>query len=196
MRTTSTKFNCIFLACAFYAASFTTLAQDSEIEQQSPSEIPAPEILEAPNSNAELNQNRQDMTIDRLTEIIGKYTGEVNSENGSLTFSFNEVPMTLLADERANRMRIFTPIVEADQLVPEQMLAISLSNFHLALDARYALGGKMLYSTYIHPLRELTAEQVESAVRQVSSLRITFGTTYSSGELSFGGTRGGQNQEI
>lgn len=225
MRTTSVRFNSILLASAFCAISFSTWTQGSGSgsAQPSSSELPAPEVIEAPSvpeiveaptapeivtapeiieapaapkSNPDVSENRQDMTFDRLTAIIGKYTGAVNSENGGLTFSFNEVPMTLLADERANRMRIITPIVEADQLAPEQMLAISLANFHLALDARYALGGNMLYSTYIHPLRELTAGQVESAIRQVSTLRLTFGTTYSSGEMSFGGSRGPQEQDI
>jgi len=190
------KFNCLFLTYALLAVSIPVSAQDSDPAQENSNEQPAPQLVPIPESNANVIENRQDMTINRLTEIIGKYTGGVNTENGSLIFSYNEVPMTLLADERANRMRIITPVVEADQLVPEQMLAISLSNFHLALDARYALGGNMLYSTYIHPLKELTAEQVESAVRQVSMLRITFGTTYSSGEMSFGGSRGAPDQEI
>ena len=192
MRSTSKKFIAILLACAFYAVSFSSLtqAQEAEPEQENSTE------QSTPDNNSSDSQGRQDMTFDRLTEIIGKFTGGVDSQDRSLTFSYNDVPMTLVADERANRMRIITPVVEADQISPEQMLAISLSNFHLALDARYALGGNMLYSTYIHPLKELTAGQVESAVRQVSTLRLTFGTTYSSGEMSFGGPRGPRGQEI
>ena len=61
-----------------------------------------------------------------------------------------------------------------------------VSNFHLALDARYAIAKGVLYAAYIHPLKELTEQQLQSAVIQVSTLRLTFGTTYTSGALTFG----------
>ena len=136
------------------------------------------------------------MTFLKLIDIVGKYTGKVDTAGSSLSFTYNEVPMTLIANEGANRMRIVTPILEADQLSPEQMVAISLANFHLALDGRYALGGNTLYAAYIHPLKELTTEQVESAIRQVSMLRITFGTSYTSGEMNFGAQRSPHGQDI
>jgi len=217
MRTTATKFVYILLACVLSIASLPSWAQESQTAEPVITEQPAqtksqtnaddaPAVeskAPAVNSDAdtiieeapETGGDATGMTFNRLTAIVGKYTGDVTTQGRRLTFNYNDVPMTLIADEQANRMRIVTPVLEADQLSPEQMLAISLSNFHLALDARYALGGKTLFSTYIHPLKELTAGQVESAIRQVSMLRITFGTTYTSGEMSFGG-QGRRGQEI
>lgn len=190
MRRTSKNPIYILFTCALIATSLPGWAQSSKTDEQPTAEQPPkteePAKIETAPPAAE---NATGMTFNQLTAIVGKYTGDVKTEGSSLTFNYNDVPMTLIADERANRMRIITPVLEADQLSPEQMLAISLSNFHLALDARYALGGNTLFSTYIHPLKELTAAQVESAIRQVSMLRITFGTTYSSGEMSFGGPR-------
>ena len=59
------------------------------------------------------------------------------------------------------------------------------ANFHSALDARYAISDGILWAAFIHPLQELTKDQVISAISQVYSTVQTFGTYYSSGELSF-----------
>lgn len=61
------------------------------------------------------------------------------------------------------------------------------ANFHSALDARYATSDGVLYAAFIHPLSPLTEAEVRSAVAQVASLVRSFGTTYSSGELVYGG---------
>jgi len=83
-------------------------------------------------------------------------------------------------------MRLVSPVIEASNMSEQQIIASLVSNYHLALDARYAIGSGVLFSTYIHPLAELTESQLISAVRQVATLSKTFGTTYTSGELSFG----------
>jgi len=59
------------------------------------------------------------------------------------------------------------------------------SNFHLALDARYAVSDDVLYAAFIHPLSSLCKEDFESALKQVYNLVATFGKTYSSGQLEF-----------
>jgi len=59
------------------------------------------------------------------------------------------------------------------------------ANFHTALDSRYAISEGILWSAFIHPLKELTEAQVVDAVNQVYSAAKTFGTYYSSGSLSF-----------
>ena len=85
--------------------------------------------------------------------------------------------------------------IRDSDLSDDHLRAAMVSNFHLALDARYAIGNGVLYATYIHPLRELTKDQLQSAVRQVSNLKTTFGSTYTSGELQYGG-RNQQEQDI
>lgn len=43
------------------------------------------------------------------------------------------------------------------------------ANFHSALDAKYAVFGDVLWSTYMHPLSTLTIEGATDAVDQVST---------------------------
>jgi len=135
------------------------------------------------------------MTQDRMAEIIGELVEEYEGSKNNLQFVYGDVFMALISDADNNRMRILAPIMESKDLTPEHMQASMVSNFHLALDARYAIGNGVLYATYIHPLKELTRSQLESALRQVSTLRTTFGSTYTSGELTYGG-RNPEEQDI
>jgi len=65
------------------------------------------------------------------------------------------------------------------------MEAALAANFHSVLDAKYAISEGLIWSTFIHPLRELTEEQVESAIKQIYYSSLTFGTDYTGGELVF-----------
>jgi len=85
--------------------------------------------------------------------------------------------------KKANRMRLITPVASLADMSEQQVIASLVSNYHLALDARYALSGEVLVTTYIHPLAELTEQQLISAIRQVATLSKTFGTTYTSGDI-------------
>jgi len=126
------------------------------------------------------------MTQARMVEIIRELVEETEGPDNSLSFTYDGIAITMVSDVNANRMRLLAAVIDAEQLAEEQMLATLVSNYHLALDARYAIGGNVLYSTYIHPLSPLTKEQLLSGVRQVANLSKTFGSTYSSGEMSFG----------
>lgn len=135
------------------------------------------------------------MTQKKMALIIADLVGEYQGTENNLQFVYNEVVMALISDADNNRMRIIAPVMEVSNLSDEHIRAAMVSNFHLALDARYAIGNGVLYATYIHPLKELTEQQLQSAVRQVSSLRSTFGSTYTSGELQYGG-RNQKEQDI
>jgi len=137
--------------------------------------------------NNEGIDSSEGMTQERMAEIINYVAGDIQGPINNIQFVFNEVPMALLSDPNNNRMRIIAPIVEVDKLTDTHLQAALVSNFHLALDARYAIAKGVLYAAYIHPLKELTEQQLESAVSQVSTLRSTFGTKYTSGALTFGG---------
>ena len=129
------------------------------------------------------------MSQAEIASIIGDIAGSYEGSPSNIQFEIDGAPLMLLSDVRANRMRLLAPIIAADDMNQEHIVATMISNFHLALDARYAVGNGVLYSAYIHPLKELTREQLESAVRQVTMLRATFGTSYTSGEMSFGAQR-------
>lgn len=135
------------------------------------------------------------MTQSKMALIIAELVGEYQGTENNLQFVHNDVLMALISDAKNNRMRIIAPIIEVSDLSDDHLRAAMVSNFHLALDARYAIGNGVLYATYIHPLRELTKDQLQSAVRQVSNLKTTFGSTYTSGELQYGG-RNQQEQDI
>lgn len=126
------------------------------------------------------------MTQSRLTEIVKNLVNETQGTGNVLVFAFDGISITMVSDSTANRMRLIAPVIEADKLTEQQVAATLVSNYHLALDARYAIGDGVLVSTFIHPLAELSQSQLLSAIRQVATLNKTFGTTYSSGELSYG----------
>ena len=126
------------------------------------------------------------MTRERMEAIVQSVGSELKGEPGAIEFVFLGVAMVCLSDVRHDRMRIIAPVVEASRLEGEQVARILEANFHTALDARYATSRGILYVAYIHPLGALTEPMVRSALEQVANLRLTFGSTYSSGVLRYG----------
>lgn len=171
----------LLASAVLFASSFDARSQQDNTKQFE--EFAEPNITEPENNSAA----SEPMSLAKMTSIIKDVGNNVEVQNnGTITFTFNEAQLIAVAAEPANRMRLIAPVIAASDLSDEQMAAILVSNYHLALDARYAVGDGILYSAYIHPLKELTTEQLISAIRQVATLRNTFGTSYSSGEMSFG----------
>lgn len=127
------------------------------------------------------------MSQESLERIIKAMADSSRGEQGVVEFDFNNLRMYVISDVKHNRMRIVAPVAEYAKLTSTQRDAILVSNYHKSLDARYAVSEGVLYSAYIHPLAELNESQVRSAVRQVSNLALSFGSDYSSGELTFNG---------
>jgi len=82
-------------------------------------------------------------------------------------------------------MRIISPIADANALNDELIKAALVANFHTALDVKYAVSEGVLFSVFIHPLKELSENQVRDALSQVYHANINFGTTFASTSLSF-----------
>jgi len=122
--------------------------------------------------------------IDEDAEITG---------NGA-TFAVDGTPVTLVFDVNADRMRLFTRVAASDALSGAQLKRLMQANFDTALDARYAIAGGQVWSTFMHPLVSLTEDDFISAIAQTVTLVRTYGTTFSSGALSFGA--GDSNAEI
>ena len=125
------------------------------------------------------------MTNEKLGEIIEEMAEVVEGRNGNWQFVIDSVVFICLTDQNYNRMRVISPITDIGSMTQEQMLKCMEANFHSMLDSNYALSDDVLWSTFIHPLKELTTEQFISAVSQVYSGVKTYGTDYSSGLLSF-----------
>ncbi len=127
------------------------------------------------------------MTQDEMEKIVIENVEIIEQKKGYVVFKYQKVKMALISDSKHDRMRIIAPITEYSEITAEQKDIIMESNFHRALDARYAVSNGVLYSAFIHPMSPLTQKELEDALNQVLTLALTFGSSYSSGTLSFGG---------
>ncbi len=132
----------------------------------------------------------QDMNNASLNEIITAVSDSIQGNNGRWQFSIKNTPFICITDPANNRMRIISPIVESNKLDDELKTNALAANFHTALDVKYAISEGILWSVFIHPLKELTKLQVEDAISQVFFANRTFGTIYTSTNLTFGGNNG------
>ncbi|MEM9188955.1 MAG: hypothetical protein AAGF12_07250 [Myxococcota bacterium] len=127
------------------------------------------------------------MDLETLDRILREEATLVRREANVWEAVVDGVQVAMVTDTRADRMRIVAPVAAEADLTDELRRIILEANFHSALDARYATSGGILYAAYIHPLSPLEEAQFRSALHQVASLKLTFGTTYSSSDLVFGG---------
>lgn len=125
------------------------------------------------------------MDNDKLNSIFYTVSDTIQGQDGQWQFVIDSVMFYCLTDKLHNRMRIIAPIMPEGDVSQDELKKCMEANFHTALDIRYALSDGVVWSAFIHPLKELTKEQVISALSQVYSGVKTFGTHYSSGELSF-----------
>lgn len=128
-----------------------------------------------------------DMSQEKLESLVSNSinTQVLEEEKGYVLIKYLGVKMAILSDIDHNRMRIISPITKYSSLAPNIKDSLMNSNFHLALDARYAVSEDVLYACFIHPLASLTEEDLNSALQQVCNLSSSFGKTYSSGQLEF-----------
>ena len=125
------------------------------------------------------------MNNQNLYKVMSTLTDKVEGVQGNWKFIIDSVIFICLTDEFHNRMRIISPIAKIEDITNEHIQKCMEANFHTALDIRYAFSDGIVWAAFIHPLKELTEEQVKDAVNQVYSGVKTFGTYYSSGSLSF-----------
>lgn len=127
------------------------------------------------------------MTNQKLKDILTQEVDSIEGVSGRWQLKLNELPMMVLTDSINDRMRIIAPIIEISRLDKELLLDCLTANFHSALDVKYAISDNILWSVYIHPLSPLSEQEVRSAVQQVFLAAATFGTSFSSTPLLFGG---------
>ncbi|GGD17206.1 hypothetical protein [Hyunsoonleella pacifica] len=129
----------------------------------------------------------QNMNNEKLQEIYTSVSDSINGNPGGWQFFIKEVPIISITDTNHNRMRIISPIADSNSLNDELIKAALVANFHTALDVKYAVSDGVLWSVFIHPLKELSEHQVKDAVSQVYYANINFGTTFTSTSLTFPG---------
>ncbi len=148
--------------------------------------------LAAASLSAAHAQGEKAMTNARLDELIKRLDDKSRGRPGYWTLTIDEREVLVITDERVDRMRIITPVIKAEELEPRYMYRLLQANFDSALDARYAVGRDVVWSVFIHPLRSLRDADFVSGVGQVINLAETFGSSYSSGALVFGGGDSGE----
>jgi len=127
------------------------------------------------------------MDNERLQKIIQRVDPEYTGQPGLWQLRVANVTVRVITDEEHDRMRIIVPIRKADELTREELFRTMQANYDTALDARYAIAQNVLWGTFIHPLSTLTDEEFLSGLGQTVNIAATYGKTYSSGALSFGG---------
>lgn len=149
---------------------FSDLAQE-DAEPEEPAEI-APEVETA---------------LLEMDAVITAIDEEAVRNGNMWEFSVEDQRMLAVTDPAAGRMRVISPIAEVDGLPEDAMQRLMQANFDTALDARYAVANGLVWGAFIHPLDSLTTRDFASGILQVRSLAATFGTTFSSGALNYGG---------
>lgn len=127
------------------------------------------------------------MTLSRLSEIITAIDPDAQRNGPSIQFTLQDVPVMVIADPRADRMRAMVPIRAADDLSPDELMRLMQANFDSALDARYAVAQGRLWGVFIHPLSALGRDQFISGVVQTVNVALSYGQSYSGGASVFGG---------
>lgn len=130
------------------------------------------------------------MTPRRMVAIVETLGQSVRQQGPVINFSYDGIPLVLIFDKDADRMRLISPIVNVRELQPGQLERAMAANFHSTLDARYAISNQVIWAVFIHPLSDLSPELLASAVRQVATASLTFGDNYTSGEMHFGAAEG------
>lgn len=125
------------------------------------------------------------MNNETMGKIITQESTEVEGRLGNWQLVYRQRLIYVVTDENANRMRIFTPVIEEKDLEEGQLKKMLEANFHSALDAKYSLYEGLVITVYTHPLKELQSEQFIDAMQQVVTLADTFGGSYSSTSVIF-----------
>lgn len=133
------------------------------------------------------------MNNDRLDELISRIDNKPGGQKGYWRIQYKNIPVYIITSEKANRMRIISPITASEKLPKDALYRMMQANFDSALDARYSIAKGKLWSAFIHPLHELTDEQFISGLAQTITLVNSYGSDYSSGALVFSG---GDSQDL
>jgi len=134
------------------------------------------------------------MTLDRMGQIVEALDPQVSVSDAAFSFTIDDIPVLIVTDVRANRMRAMVPIRSADTMTAEEIQRVMQANFDSALDARYAIAQGRLWGVYLHPFKELERDQLISGIAQTVNVAKTYGALYTSGAGQFGAGDSGDLQ--
>jgi len=125
------------------------------------------------------------MNNETLGQLFQDLNVPVEGSAGHWQISLEHARIICLTDERHNRMRFIAPIRETEGMDAPELTRCLEANFHTALDIKYAISDGVLWSAFIHPLAELNLAQAQDALQQVYTGVLTYGSSYSSSNISF-----------
>jgi len=143
---------------------------------------------------AEDKQAPAKMDSTRIQTLLSRLDKNVEGEKGFWQLEIAGVAVTVITDDKANRMRVISPVSSISGVEPKSLYRMMQANFDSALDARYSIAKGVIWSAFIHPLEQLSDQQFLEGVGQVVNLVTSYGSTYSSGLLVFGGGDSGKLQ--
>jgi len=128
-----------------------------------------------------------DMTAESLKTLLLQFDKEAKDQGNGVQFTLLERDLMMVFDEKADRMRVLTPIANASLLDEALMERMLQANFDAVLDVRYAVANNLVWAVYIHKLSTVTQDDFLSGIAQAVTAAETFGTSYTSGAMVFGG---------
>ena len=140
----------------------------------------------APEEAAPLDEKTK-AAMESIGEVIAALDADAERSGNNWQLTIDERTLLVVTDPANGRMRIITPIAEVEGLPDAALMRLLQANFDTALDARYAVAQGLVWGTFIHPLPTLEQRDFASGLLQVKSLADTFGTSFSSGLLNYGG---------
>ncbi len=147
-----------------------------------------PDLSSADQSPVEPTTDANSMDLARLDTLVKRIDAEASQPRpGIWQFRIQDHDVAIFTDAQADRMRIVLPITQSDGLPSDRLLRLLQANYDSALDARYAVAQGMVWSVFIHPLADLTTHEFFSGVGQVVNIAESYGESFSSGMLMFGG---------
>ncbi len=135
------------------------------------------------------------MNNEKLDALIKRFDKDATTKPGFWQFKHEDMVIYVITDEEANRMRTIVQVADSAQLEKEHLYRLMQANFDSALDARYAIAQGSVWSAFLHPLGSLSEHDFFSGLAQVITLARTFGTSFSSGALTYGGGDSQAEQE-
>ena len=132
-----------------------------------------------------VHTSAQKMDNKKLNKILIEQADSIKGTNGYWEILYKDLRLAIVTDEKHNRMRIISPIAKTGELQYSVLLEALQANFHSALDVKYAISDDIIWTVFIHPLKELSEGQITDALKQVYFGSKTFGGSYSSTDLVF-----------
>lgn len=138
------------------------------------------------------------MTTSAIGRLLDSYLTDLEGQDGFWRGMREDVQLFVVSDESHDRMRIMAPVGELKDLEAGVLQQLLEANYDRALDAKYAMRGKEIWSVSVHPLATLAPDDFASFLDQVVRLVNNTGSTYASSDLVFGAggsgaTEGGAN---